>query len=95
MEDVGINQDQFNVGQQMLSLGIVIGEFPANMALYKVGPARWLTLQLFLFGLVSTFQAFQKGYGPYIATRLLLGLTESGYIPGGLWTLSTWCMSHS
>lgn len=41
-------------------------------------------------GLVSTFQAFQKGYGAFLATRLLLGLTESGYIPGALYTLTTW-----
>ncbi|OJJ52075.1 hypothetical protein ASPSYDRAFT_165157 [Aspergillus sydowii CBS 593.65] len=90
MEDVGINQDQFNVGQQMLSLGIVLTEIPSNMILYRVGPGKWLTLQLFLFGIVSTFQAFQRGYGAFIATRLLLGITESGFIPGGLWTLSTW-----
>jgi MFS family permease len=90
MEDVGIDQDQFNVGQQMLSLGIVLTEIPANMILYRTGPAFWLTLQLFLFGTVSTFQAFQRGYAPFIVTRFLLGITESGFIPGGLWTLSTW-----
>ncbi|KAH8879267.1 putative MFS transporter [Thozetella sp. PMI_491] len=90
MEDVGIDQDQFNVGQQMLSLGIVLTEIPSNMILYRVGPGKWLTLQLFLFGIVSTFQSFQRGYGPFIATRFLLGITESGFIPGGLWTLSTW-----
>jgi len=90
MEDVGIDQDQFNVGQQMLSLGIVLFEIPSNMILYRVGPGKWLTLQLFLFGTVSTFQAFQRGYGPFIATRFILGITESGFIPGGLWTLSTW-----
>ncbi|KAF1850315.1 MFS transporter-like protein [Cucurbitaria berberidis CBS 394.84] len=90
MKDVGIDQDQFNVGQQMLSLGIVLFEIPANMALYRVGPGKWLTLQLFLFGTVSTFQAFQTNYASFISTRFLLGITESGFIPGGLWTLSTW-----
>ena len=90
MENVGINQDQFNVGQQMLSLGIVLFEIPSNMILYRVGPGKWLTLQLFLFGVVSTFQAFQGNYSSFIATRFLLGVTESGFIPGGLWTLSTW-----
>lgn len=82
MEDVGIDQNQFNVGQQMLSLGIVLTEIPANMILYRVGPGIWLTMQLFLFGTVSTFQAFQRGYAPFIITRFLLGITESGFIPG-------------
>jgi MFS family permease len=90
MEDVGITQFQFNVGQQLLSLGIVLFEIPSNMMLYKVGPGKWLSFQLFLFGLVSTFQAFQKNYAGYLVTRFLLGATESGYIPGGLWTVSTW-----
>jgi MFS family permease len=90
MEDVGITQDQFNVGQQMLSLGIVLFEIPSNMILYRVGPGKWLTLQLFLFGTVSTFQSFQSSYGSFIVCRFLLGITESGFIPGGLWTLSTW-----
>lgn len=90
LEDVGITQNEFNVGQQMLSLGIVLFEIPSNMILYRVGPGKWLTLQLFLFGTVSTFQAFQSSYGSFIATRFLLGMTESGFIPGGLWTLSTW-----
>jgi MFS family permease len=90
MEDVGINQFQFNIGQQLLSLGIVLFEIPSNMILYKVGPGKWLTFQLFLFGLVSTFQAWQKNYTGFLVTRFLLGVTESGYIPGGLWTLSTW-----
>ncbi|KAL4988825.1 major facilitator superfamily domain-containing protein [Aspergillus falconensis] len=65
MEDVDINQDQFNVGQQMLSLGLVLTEIPSNMILYR------------------------RGYGAFIVTRFLLGITESGFIPGGLWTLST------
>jgi hypothetical protein len=48
MEDLDITQDQFNVGQQMLSLGIVLFEIPSNMVLYRVRPGKWLTLQLFL-----------------------------------------------
>lgn len=94
MEDIGVTQNQFNVGQQMLSLGIVLFEIPSNMILYRVGQGKWLTLQLFLFGAVSTFQAFQNSYGSFIATRLILGITESGFIPGGLWTLSTWYKPH-
>ncbi|KAF4469221.1 alternative sulfate transporter [Fusarium albosuccineum] len=90
MEDIGIDQNQFNIGQQLLYLGIFLCEIPSNMVLYRVGPARWLTLQLFLFGSVSTFQAFQTNYASFLTTRFLLGITESGFVPGGLWTVSTW-----
>ena len=80
MEDVGITQGQFNVGQQLLSLGIVLWEIPSNMVLYRIGPSLWLTGQIFAWGFVATFQSFQHGVGPYLATRFLLGTCESGFI---------------
>lgn len=73
LQEVGITQYQFNVGQQLLSAGIVLLEIPSNIILYRVGPTLWLGGQILAWGLVATFQAFQKGLGPYLATRLLLG----------------------
>lgn len=90
-EDVGITQDQFNVGQQLLSLGIVLLEIPSNMLLYKLGPGKWMSTQVMAFGVISTFQAFQSNYAGFLVTRLLLGCSESGFIPAGLFTMSTWC----
>ncbi|KAL2125017.1 hypothetical protein VTJ04DRAFT_1382 [Mycothermus thermophilus] len=90
LQEVGITQYQFNVGQQLLSAGIVLLEIPSNIILYRVGPTLWLGGQILAWGLVATFQAFQKGLGPYLATRLLLGLCESGFIPAGLYTITRW-----
>ncbi|KAF4447766.1 alternative sulfate transporter [Fusarium albosuccineum] len=106
-QDVGITQNQFNVGQQLLSLGIILLEvcsqttmqpvimlirakIPSNLILYRVGPTLWIGGQIIAWGLVATFQAFQKGLGPYMATRLLLGLCEAGFIPASLFTLTRW-----
>ncbi|GAA6055296.1 hypothetical protein JCM3770_004825 [Rhodotorula araucariae] len=88
LKDVGIDQDQFNTGQGLLYLGIVLLEIPSQVVLQKVGPARWISFQILAFGLVATFQAWMTGYGSYLATRILLGVTESGYIPGSLYTIS-------
>ncbi|SPJ83876.1 related to nicotinamide mononucleotide permease [Fusarium torulosum] len=41
-------------------------------------------------GLVATFQAFQKGLGAFLSTRILLGLCEAGFIPAGLYTITRW-----
>ena len=94
LTDVHITQDWFNVGTQLLNAGIVLLEIPSNMVLYRVGPKAWISVQIFLWGFVATFQAFQHGLGPFLATRLLLGLCESGFIPGSLFTISQWYRSH-
>ncbi|KAL2683291.1 hypothetical protein Neosp_007761 [[Neocosmospora] mangrovei] len=75
MPEVGINQFQYNVGNQLMYLGIVLFEIPSNLILYRVGPAVWIGFQILAWGLVATLQAFIKGqgYGAYLATRFLLG----------------------
>ncbi|OOO07848.1 major facilitator superfamily MFS_1 [Aspergillus oryzae] len=89
-EDLGITTNQINIGTQLLSAGIVITEIPSNIVLQRIGPQVWLSIQLFAWGLVATFQAFVQSYPAYLVTRLLLGLLEGGFIPGALYYLSTW-----
>ncbi|KAJ4115392.1 hypothetical protein NW768_011244 [Fusarium equiseti] len=92
LADVGITQFQFNVGNQLMSLGIVLLELPSNLVLYRLGPQKWISCQIVAWGLVATFQAFIKGHGvgAYYASRLMLGLLEAGFIPASLYTLTKW-----
>jgi MFS family permease len=43
-----------------------------------------------LFGCVGILQILIRNRAGYIASRLCLGLAESGYIPGSIYTISTW-----
>jgi MFS family permease len=43
-----------------------------------------------LFGVVGILQILVRNRAGYIASRLGLGLAESGYIPGSIYTISTW-----
>uniref|UniRef100_A0A8H7N2U3 Major facilitator superfamily (MFS) profile domain-containing protein n=1 Tax=Bionectria ochroleuca TaxID=29856 RepID=A0A8H7N2U3_BIOOC len=90
LKDVGITQDQFNIGQQLLSVGIIIIEVPSNMILYRLGPSNWITVQILAWGLVSILQAIQQGLGAYLATRILLGICLGGYIPASLYSITMW-----
>ncbi|KAM3554341.1 hypothetical protein ARSEF4850_006511 [Beauveria asiatica] len=49
-KEVGITQFQFNVGNQLLSLGIVLLELPSNLILYRVGPQKWISCQIIYWG---------------------------------------------
>lgn len=74
----------------LLSAGIVILEIPSNVLLQRIGPHRWLSGQIIAWGLVALLQNFITNYAGYLVTRIILGLCESGFIPGALYTMSTW-----
>ncbi|KAI0124274.1 major facilitator superfamily domain-containing protein [Xylariales sp. AK1849] len=88
--DLGIDTNQINAGSSLLSAGIVILEIPSNILLQRIGPKTWLSTQIVAWGLVATFQNFITNYAGYLVTRIILGLCEAGFIPGALYTMSTW-----
>ncbi|KAK8235799.1 inner membrane transporter yfaV [Phyllosticta capitalensis] len=89
-KDIGVNQDTINLGNQLMFLGIVLLEIPSNMLLQKVGPRKYISGQVMLFGFVATMQVFLVDRKGFLASRMMLGLAEAGYIPGACYTLSTW-----
>lgn len=56
----------------------------------KLGPRKWISTQVFIFGLVAMLQFLLKNKAGFLASRLILGFSEAGYIPGAIYTLSTW-----
>ncbi|KLJ11948.1 hypothetical protein EMPG_09637 [Blastomyces silverae] len=88
--DVGITQNQFNTGQLLLPLAIIVVEIPCNIILFRLGPQIWIAAQIFAWGTVATLQAFQKGLAAFLITRVLLGICEAGFVPASLYTLTTW-----
>ncbi|KFA80669.1 hypothetical protein S40288_01746 [Stachybotrys chartarum IBT 40288] len=89
-QDINVNQDTINLGNQLMFMGIVVLEIPCNMALQRLGPRKWMSAQVFMFGLVATMQVFVRDRTGFLLVRLILGLSEAGYIPGAVYTLSTW-----
>lgn len=49
-----------------------------------------MSAQVFIFGVVAIFQVFVANRGGFLSARLILGFAEAGYIPGAMYTLSTW-----
>ncbi|KAL1955700.1 hypothetical protein VTO42DRAFT_8172 [Malbranchea cinnamomea] len=89
-EDIKITQATVNLGNQLMFLGIVTLEIPSNMLLQKIGPRKWISAQVFVFGLIATLQVFLVNRTGFLIARSVLGLAEAGYIPGSIYTLSTW-----
>lgn len=47
-------------------------------------------MQVFIFGFIATMQVFLVSRNGFLVSRAILGLAEAGYIPGAIYTLSTW-----
>jgi MFS family permease len=89
-QDININQNTVNLGNQMMFLGIVVLEVPFNLILQRLGPRKWISMQVSMFGLIATLQVFVRDRNGFLVARSFLGLAEAGYIPGSIYTLSTW-----
>ncbi|KAJ3541841.1 hypothetical protein NM208_g4405 [Fusarium decemcellulare] len=105
-EDIKVDQATINLGNQLMFAAVVVFEIPCNMALQRVsctsdsssvfqltrqfGPRKWMSGQVFMFGLVATMQTFVRNRGSFLASRFMLGVAESGYTPGAMYTLSLW-----
>ncbi|PKS06187.1 hypothetical protein jhhlp_007504 [Lomentospora prolificans] len=90
LQDTGMTRDQANTGVSLLWLGIVLLEIPSNVVLHRIGPHYWIPGQVAVWGLIEVLQCFVTNSSGWYAARLFLGLAESGFIPGGLYTLSQW-----
>ncbi|KAJ5566747.1 hypothetical protein N7535_006053, partial [Penicillium sp. DV-2018c] len=90
---ISIEQNTINLGNQLMFLGVIILEIPSNVILLKVrtvGARQWISAQVCVFGIIATFQIFIRNDASFLLTRALLGLAEAGFIPGAMYTLSTW-----
>lgn len=89
-KNIHVNPNTINLGNQLMFLGIVVLEIPSNIILQRIGPRIWMSTQVIIFGLVATLQVFVNDKTGFLVSRMFLGLCEAGYIPGGIYTLSTW-----
>jgi MFS family permease len=86
--DLGITKDDVNLGDQLMSAGIIIAEIPSNLVLQKLGAPIWLTGQVLVWGTIALTQAWITDMPSFLATRFLLGFFEAGFIPGGQYMLA-------
>ncbi|KAJ5355570.1 hypothetical protein N7517_010179 [Penicillium concentricum] len=87
---ISVDQNIINLGNQLMFLGVILLEIPSNVILHKIGPRRWISGQVCVFGIVACLQIFVHNKLGFLLTRTCLGLAEAGYIPGAMYTLSTW-----
>lgn len=64
----------FNVGNNLRLIGFIVAEIPAQIISKKVGPDRWIPIEMFAWSVVSASQFWLTNKPSFYATRFLVGL---------------------
>ncbi|KAK1140249.1 High-affinity nicotinic acid transporter [Aspergillus melleus] len=81
---------KYNTALTIFFVPYVIFEIPSNILLKKWKPHVWLSMCMFLFGLVMICQGLVSNWGGLMTTRWFLGMFETGMFPGCFYLLGMW-----
>lgn len=88
--DLKITDNQYLVALTVFFFPYALFEPASNVFLRRLRPSVWLSIMLFLWGVVMTLHGVIHNYGGLIILRALLGLFEAGMYPGIVFYISSW-----
>jgi len=86
--------NQYNIALTMFFVPYCLAECPANLALKKLKPSRWLPGITLVWGTIMTLMGLVKTYPQLVGVRICLGVAEAGLFPGVVYYLSIWYPRH-
>ncbi|KAI0260071.1 MFS general substrate transporter [Gloeopeniophorella convolvens] len=87
---LNLTGNKYNIALTMYFIPYCLCECPANLALKRLRPSRWLPCITIVWGTVMTLMGLVKNYPQLIGVRVCLGVAEAGLFPGVVYYLSLW-----
>jgi ACS family 4-hydroxyphenylacetate permease-like MFS transporter len=90
MKDLGLTSTQFGLATTLFYIAYIACGIPSNIVLARVGARRWIGAIMIAWGLASTATMFASSPNTLYLLRVLVGITEAGFLPGMLLYLTLW-----
>ncbi|KWR87872.1 MFS transporter [Cupriavidus sp. IDO] len=90
MKDLGLSSTQFGLATTLFYLAYIACGVPSNIVLARIGARRWIGALMIAWGLASTATMFATDARTLYWLRMLVGVTEAGFLPGMLLYLTFW-----
>lgn len=88
--DAGISAAAFGFGAGLFFISYAFLEIPSNLAMFKVGPRRWIARIAVTWGALSAAMMFVQGEVSFYILRFLLGAAEAGLYPALMYMVTVW-----
>ena len=90
MKDLGLTSTQFGLATTLFYVAYIACGIPSNMILSRVGARRWIGSIMIAWGLASAATMFATDAKTLYWLRVLVGITEAGFLPGMLLYMTYW-----
>ena len=89
-QELQFSDQAFGLGAGIFFLGYCLFGIPSNFIIEKLGPRRWISIIMVVWGIVTVLMCQVKDPLSFALMRFLLGAAEAGFFPGMLLYLTYW-----
>lgn len=94
LDDLNINTNDYNLGQALFLVAFLSFELPGNLLTKKFGAEIVIPIEVCAWLILCIFQTLLKNRGGFLALRVLLGISQGGFIPDTILYLSYFYTSY-